>query len=399
MACSGITDIVVRETGRFMPGEIFKRSYGKSPWMTFMQRGVFPAGLSQTINTLTYERNAPTDAEPTWTAQTVVDGQEGGLCLPVTDLIDVGSTTRSFQLYKRALHGPQFCAEEFRSVFDLKMQLDAISTIISNRVKLEWEIRDRHEYFKNCQTKVVVNDCSTPTEDTTTASSYPASCPTQTLGLGLLDKYRLQLLRDGAADSALLTNNGSPVLTVIASPEWIGNTIRTNTNIRDDIRWADSGKGDNARLLKAFGINHTYDGFMFIGDLFSRRFTCTGGVYTEVPAFIQVAATKGNKYDINPAYRSAPYEEIFIFDPDVVTQLVPQPITNPAPNFRFDPVSYVGDVKILNIPNETCNPDGNILRHRVVMAAGSMPKNPWKGVAFVAKRCDPACGNLSTCTS
>jgi hypothetical protein len=133
--------------------------------------------------------------------------------------------------------------------------------------------------------------------------------------------------------------------------------------------------------------------------MFPRRFTCTGGVYTEVPAFTQVAATKGNKYDINPAYRTAPYEEIFIFDPEVFTQLVPQPITNPAPNFRFDPISYVGDVRILNIPNETCNPDGNILRHRVIMAAASMPKNPWKGVAFVALRCDPACGNATSCSS
>ena len=382
-----------------MPGEIFRRSYGKSPWMSFIQRGVFPMGLSQIINTLTYERNAPTDAEPTWTAQTVVDGQEGGLCLPVTDLIDIGSTTRNFQLYKRALHGPQFCAEEFRSVFDLRMQLDSISQIISQRIRIEWEIRDRHEYFRNVMTKVVVNDCATPTEDTTTASTYPASCPTQTLGLGLLDRYRLQLLRDGAADSALLTNNGSPVLTVIASPEFIGNLIRNNSNLRDDVRWADSGEGNNARLLKAFGINHTYDGFMFMGDLFARRFTCTGGVYTEVPAFVQVAATKGNKYDINPAYRSAPYEEAFIFDPEVFTQLVPQPITNPAPNFVFNPISYVGDIKILNIPNEQCNPDGNILRHRIIMAAGSMPKNPWKGVAFVFRRCDPACGNATSCSS
>jgi hypothetical protein len=72
MACSGITDIVVRETGRFMPGEIFRRTFGKSIWMTLLQRGVFPMGLSQTINTLTYERNAPTDAEPTWSTTSVV---------------------------------------------------------------------------------------------------------------------------------------------------------------------------------------------------------------------------------------------------------------------------------------------------------------------------------------
>jgi hypothetical protein len=57
MACSGITDIVVRETGRFMPGEIFRRTFGKSIWMSLIRRGTYPAGLSETISTLTYERN------------------------------------------------------------------------------------------------------------------------------------------------------------------------------------------------------------------------------------------------------------------------------------------------------------------------------------------------------
>ena len=382
-----------------MPGEIFRRTFGKSIWMSLVRRGVYPAGLSETINTLTYERNAPTDAEPEWNPITVVDGQEGGACLPPVDLIDIGSTTRNFQLYRRALHGPKFCAEEFRTVFDLRKQLDAISAIIAQRVRIEWEIRDRHEYFKMTQTKVVVNDCFNPSANTNGEETYPAACPNQTLGMGLLDQYRIQLLRDGAADSALLQSNGAPLMTVVASPEWIGNTIRTNSDIREDIRWADSGMGNNARLLRAFGINHSYDGFMFLADLFPRRFTCDGGVYTEVPAFVQAAATKGNKYNINPAYRTAPYEEAFIFDPMVFLQLIPQPITNPAPNFRFDPVSYVGDIKILNIPNEECNPDGNQLRHRIIMAAASEPQEVWKGVSFVFLRCDPACSNASSCVS
>lgn len=399
MACNGVTDILVRETGRFLPGEIFARLYGKSIWMSLVQRGTYPAALSEVISVLTYERNAPTAAEPTWNPVQVVDGAEGGACLPPVNLIDIGSTTRTFQLYRQALHGPSFCAEEFRSVFDLRMQLDRISEIIAQRVRIEWEIRDRHEYFRACQRKVVVNDCFNPTEDNTGALTYPAACPNQTLGMGLLNKYRLTLLRDGAADSALLQQNGAPLLTVVASPEWIGNTIRTNSDIRQDIRWADAGEGQNARLLKAFGINHTYDGFMLLADLWPRRFTCTGGVYTEIPAYIQVAATKGFKYEINPAYTTAPYEEVFVFDPMVFVQLIPQPITNPAPNFRFDPVSYVGDIKILNIPNEQCNPDQNILRHRIVMAAASEPKHVWKGVAFVQLRCDPACNNASTCIS
>lgn len=401
MSCNGITDIVVRETGRFMPGEIFRRTFGTSPWGPggFLERGVYPAGLSETISNLVYERNAPTDAEPTWSNITVIDGQEGGACLPIPALIDIGSTTRAFQLQRRALHGPQFCAEEFRSVFDLRKQLDSISAIIAERVRIEWEIHNRHEYFKQTQTKVVVDSCATPTEDTSLATSYPASCPTQTLGLGLLDRYRFRMIRDGAAASSMLMQNGSPAITVIASPEFISNMIVSNSDRRQDIRWADSGKGNGARLLQMLGVNQTYDGFAFVADIFNRRFTCAAGVFTEVPAFIQAQAGKGFKYDLNPAYNSAPYEETFLYDPMVMRQLIPQPITNPAPNFRFDPVSYVGDIKILNIPNEQCNPDGNILRHRIIMAAASEPMQNWKGYSFVALRCDPACNNATSCSS
>ena len=403
MSCPGITDIVVRETGRFLPGEIFRRSFGVSPWMSLINRGVYPAGLSQIINTLTYERNAPDVAETTWSNVVAVDGQEGGACLPIPNLIDIGSTTRNFQLQRVAFHGPQFCAEEFRSVFDLRKQLDAITNILSERIRLEWESRDRHEYSRMVQRKVVVNDCYNPTEDNNSSgvSTYPATggCPTQTVGLGLLDKYRIKLLRDGAADSAVLKANGRPLMTVIASEEWVGNIIRLNSDIRQDIRYADMGMGQKARLLQAFGINHEYDGFMFIADLYPRRFTCAAGVFTEVPTWIKVQATKGFKSELNPLWESAPYEELFIFDPTVFTQLVPQPITNPAPNFVFNPISYVGDIKILNIPNETCNPDQNILRHRAILAAGSEPVYPWRGVGFIQKRCDPICNNSTSCTS
>lgn len=396
MACESVTDIVVRETGRFLPGTIYGRTFGRSPWMGLVRRGIYPAGLSETINVLTYERTVPTEAEPTWSDVVVVDGQEGGACLPPVTEIGFGSTTRNFNLKRRAIHGPRFCAEEFRTVFDLEMQLSRIADQLAGYTMHEWDIRDRHEYFRNVQTKVSVTDCYNPTETSTGATVYPAVCPTMPLSLAVLERYQIQLLRDGA--TGVISDNGSPVLTVIASRETIGNIIRANADIRNDIRWADSGAGDNARLLKAFGINSTYAGFMFIADMFPRRFTCSAGTFTEVPAFDSTAATKGMKGKVRDAWRIAPYEESFIFDPDVFHQLIPQPIVAPHPKFVFDPVTYTGDWKILNIPDEVCNPDGNQIRHRGILAAGSMPVHPERGVAFVHLRCDPS-GCITTCTS
>lgn len=401
MGCTGITDILTRETGRYLPGEIFRRNFGTSPWVPggLLERGVYPAGLSEVISNLVYGRSAPTDVNAAgWANITVVDGQEGGACLPPTAKINIGSTPRTFRLQRKALEGPDFCAEEFRSVFDLRKQLDQISAIIAERVRIEWEEYNRYQYFLNCQTKVVVDNCSSPTTDTSLATTYPAACPTQTIGVGFLDKFRNQAIRNGAAASSIL-QNGLPTLAIIASPEWIENFIIANAETRQDIRWADAGEGSRATLLRALGVNMTYRGYMLIADMFARRFTCDGGVYTTVSPFKDNTVTKGTTDDINPSWETAPYEELFIFDPMVMKQLVPAPITNPAPNFRFDPISYVGDIKVQNIPNRQCNPDGNILYHRVIMAASSEPMLTWKGYAFAQLRCDPACGNATSCSS
>lgn len=401
MSCTGITDIVTRETQRYMPGEIFRRNFGTSPWTPggLLERGVYPAGLSEIISNLVYGRSAPTDVNASgWSNVTVTDGQEGGACLPATQRIAIGSTPRTFQLQRKAIEGPDFCAEEFRSVFDLRKQLDQISALMAERIRIEWEEYNRYQYFLNCQTKVVVDSCSSPTEDANLSTVYPSSCPTQTIGVGFLDKYRNKAIRSGAAASSIL-QNGTPTIAIIASPEWIENFIIANADTRQDIRWADSGKGSNARLLQALGVNSTYRGYMLIADMFARRFTCNGGVAVTVPTFASVNMTKGTSDDVNSAWEAAEYEELFLFDPMVMKQLVPAPITNPAPNFRFDPISYVGDIKVQNIPNRQCNPDGNILYHRAIMAASSEPMLTWKGYAFMQLRCNPACGNATTCPS
>ncbi len=400
MSCPGINDILVRESGRVLPGQIFRRMFGTSPWPSLTPRGVFPGGLGQIINLLHYERNAPYVATPEWLPITVQDGQEGGACLQPAEVIEIGSTLRNMQLYRRILEGPDFCAEETRFPFEVASQLDQITGIIASRVDIEWQMRDRNEYSRLVGTKVIVDSCSNPTEnDDASGSDYPSACPTQTLGLGMLENYKLRLLRNGAADSALLRANGAPVLTVIGSPEYIGNLLRANSSLREDIRWATASQGMNAQLLQGFGVSYTLQGFMFLADLYTNRYNCVNGVPVKVPTFVREAATKGYKAEINPDWLSAEFEEVFIYDRTVFTQLVPEPITAPGSNLKFNPISYVGDVKWLNIPNRQCNPDGNIGNHRVIMAAASQPKDTWKGVGFLIKRCNVPCGNATVCSS
>lgn len=391
VACDAITDILVRESGRFGT-EIYNRTFNRSPWLKLVRRGEFPQGIGTQISTLTYERSAPTDAEPTWSQVTVTDGAEGGSCLPTATKVGIASTTRNYDLRRRVLEGPDFCVEDIRFAFQLREQLSAVIQILADYTTLEWEIRDRHEYLRLVKWKVTVN--ASLTESTaTTAPYFAGGCPTSILTQGILDKWRLRLIRDGAAGSAIGMEDGAPILTLISSGETSNDLIFRNAEVRQDYRWAKPNE-----LLAPIGVTRSYRGFYHVTDMYPIRGTCTGGTFTEIAAFATEAATKGNKAELRTAWLGANYEVSFIFDPTVFQQLIPRPITNPAPNFSFDPVSYMGEWKVKNILDRVCNPDGTILYHRGILAAGSKPVHPERGAAFLHLRCDPALNLVTTCS-
>lgn len=388
MSCDSVRDIVVRESGRFSE-EIFTRAFPRSPWIGLIKRDAFPEGMGEIISNLTYERSAPTDANPTWSDVSVVDLAEGGACLPTATTVTIGSTTRTWNLQRRVLHGPDFCVEELRTPFQIRKQLDAIIDILTDYSLLTWEMRYRHEYLRLCKRKVVAGPVLQEGEGT----GFPPQCATSILTQGILNRQKQKLLRDGAAASALGKIDGAAVLTLICSMETSDRLIFENADIRQDLRW-----GKPSELLAPYGVERSYRGFFHLLDAFPIRYTCAAGTYTEVAPFDTEAATKGTKAKVRSSWESAPYEVSFIFDPLVFVSRIPKPITNPHPNFKFDPVNYMGHWAAKNIPDRVCNPDGTILFHRGILASGSEPQRPERGCAIVHLRCDPALNVVASCT-
>jgi hypothetical protein len=256
-------------------------------------------------------------------------------------------------------------------------------------------VRDRHEYFRVVKNKVV-KGASSYNLSTATLAAYQTGtlAPGSTLDQGLLDILRAQLIRDGAAQSAMGVQDGNPVLTLICSMETSRQLILQNEDIRQDIRWAKA-----AELIKPLGAERSYGGFLHLIDPYPRRFD---SAYAEIPVWSKVAASKGYKYDLNPNWVDptvALYEETFIFDRTVMRQMVPKPITNPHSKFKFDPVSYNGDWALLNILHEDNNPRGQIVFHHGILAAGTKPVHPERGVAILHKRCDAFVNYVTSCAS
>jgi len=131
---------MTRETGRFGP-EIYSRMYSRTPWIALTRKDAYPAEMGSSISNITYERSAPTVAEPEWTVVQVSDGAEGGACLPPATRISPASTTRTYNLQRRALEGPDICAEEVRFPFQAATQLDRVLDILTDYATIEWDIK------------------------------------------------------------------------------------------------------------------------------------------------------------------------------------------------------------------------------------------------------------------
>ena len=385
MPATPIIDYLTRETGRFMPNQIHSRLFRTTVWPTIMPRAEWPKGLGEIINILTYEPQAPTVAEPTWSDVTISDGAEGGTCLQAPEIVEVGSTVRNMKLQRLILQGPDFCAEDTRPAFEIGMQLQKITDILVHYAGIQWDIRDRHEYFRMVKYKSVISSAVSPYETITDtqAATFPSVAPVGLMDQGILNKWKMKLRRRGALGMG--QENGVPIMTWLTSQEASDNLLFRNPDVRQDLRW-----GQPSELLKALGVERSFRGFFHLLDEYPMHYSIDGGTgaATEIAVWEKLDATKGKKAEVTTAWETAEAEASMIFEPSVMTQLVPRPITNPAPNFKWSPVNYQGVWALKNIPDREKNPDENILYHRGIFMAGSQPDYPERGVAFLTLRCD-----------
>jgi hypothetical protein len=293
------------------------------------------------------------------------------------------------------LQGPDFCAEDLRFSFNIPLQLSQHLGSMGNYVARAWEDRNRNEYFRAVKYKVSVVVAGLIEINSLTATTYSTTVADAIMTLGILDHYRNVLMLEGY--TPMLMDNGFPVVTAIASLQTQGAIVRGNATLQQTLRDAYSGAGERALLLRSLGASFTIQGILIMADTFNRKFSFSAGVYTSIPAFTMSAATKGLKADMNATYRTATLEETFLFDPTVMTQLVPEPISSQGSGFDFNPVNYTGDWALLNILDRQCNPRGQNIYPHGILAAASLYGSQERGAAFVHKSCPTPLGLTVTC--
>lgn len=377
-----------------------------------------------------------TTARPDNTTQTLTNQ------LPSAQRIEFAQTLRQYNLTHTALESPKLSVNDLRFSLRRKEQLANIFAILQENTSYAWQERYRDEYVRLAQNKInAVVSSNVLVTVTGETAGFSGTVPTLPLTQGMLDRVYMKLIRDGGGNNPLDRENARPVFGVILSSEASRNLIAANDAIRQDYRWSDSKN----ELLAPLGISRSYGGFFHLvddwlprhdeitvttgtssGTTLSGTFsgtnalaigdevsgpgiphgttvtaltsttavtlsqTITGAVGTKIYVrrrpYVAVATTQGSKFDINPLYEGAKYEDSIVFHQDVFTCLVPKPLTSAGSNVTFDAVSYMGDFKWKNIPHATDNPDGTIGYFRALLSCGSKPIRPEWGTVIRSVR-------------
>jgi hypothetical protein len=398
MGCEAINNYLAYESSRLGPWFYQRGAFANSPELQMITREEYPREMGYDFRILTYERAAPTSIL-SWTTASAFsasgEGADCGACANSFNAVDVGYTTRTATLYKHELKSRMVCVEDFKAAWEVKQQLDAIMDQLQNYVKLAWEQRAREDMFTFSKHKVVCDGTLYGNSTSSMAAAYPAACATDVLQQPVLDAWYSRLYRDGAAAGAVGMNGSAPILPLIIGPEASRALLLQDTNIRADLRDAAPSK-----LITGLYVSNTFRNYAHVITPYPRRFTCSGGAYTEVAPFTSESATVLTKAEVAAAYQNAPYEEAIVWNRNVITHMVPRPISNPGGNTSFDPVSYTGEWRWANIADQdgtnVFNSQGRFYGRLYV---SPRPVHPEFGVSYVFRRCNTELAALpSTCT-
>lgn len=381
MAAENLNDKLARNTNN-LAGMIYKTTITRSVWNSLVPKEEWMNGISDTQKVLTVERNLPDNIDD-WSG--IAPNSASNTCAITADVVPRGNTERSYSLFQKAQESEMICVNDGRNAYETNEQIRRVVENLRNVVAYTWKRRAMLEYFNIAENKVVATN-GLPFSD----SHMPTIEATSILTQRILNKYYTYLIQNSAAEDggSLGKADGRPQFILITDMETSDDIMRedatANAFLYNDKRVPE--------LLAPLGVDRSFRGFYHIIDTLPRRFTFSGGVWAEVLPYETAAATTGTKLNLAPAYLAAPYTDSYIFLPSVMTFLHPKPISSFGSGTSFNPQTYVGDFKWMNVVNvdntsPKYNPDGELGFYRAKLASASKPVHPEFGIVIRHLRC------------
>lgn len=386
-----IDDMFATEALR-MEGEIPEVGRYVSPFSTVLEKGVAPDGMGFNFQSVVNERSIPTDSY-TWQELQANDGSTNS-CAPNANTISPARSIKDWSLEQLAFNSNKICVEDIRRSYNRQQQAQADRNNFRDNIIDQWEIKDRQEYIKWARWKYIA---ATGMPYTDQSVAFPAVAPTSPLTAGTLRTIRSRLIRDGAGRKGSYSKqDGAAIFLVFMSSEMQEGILLRDNEVRQDYRWAEPKE-----LLKPFGMNRTYQGWYHMIDDKLPRYDFSNGVWIERPFYQNVPTTIGEAADLSTAYEAAQYEDVIVFNPEVVTRMVPNVFTSGGGGTQFDPINYGGEIRWVNFKSDSSdyyNVDGNVGYFRARLTAGYRPGITRYGYVIRCKRCLNQTWDLTTCS-
>jgi hypothetical protein len=438
---TAIDTVLVEEANR-IGQDIHARTLHTSPWIDLVKQTAFPDGMGFQLTTLVYDRAVSTSdlaggtasSNSMWSdvgakssGQTLNSSLSGDDAQPLADTADdiqgsrltgaddaaasrqyvnIGKQLKEYNLKRAVIESPRISLEDLRFAAHRTEQLRAIMDVMTEVTRNTWENRYREEFdrlaanitfcmaaasktvsiidvglhaadaatgkFEGAQTVAV-----DLTNDFVTADAIVDYTPDANISNAVLDSNYFKLIRAGAGNNAYGRENGRPVFALVCSSE-ASYQLQTEAGFRDDVRYNNAKVSD---LIAPLGIEKSFRGFYHLVDDLAPRYTVATGTLTRVQPYAVAAGVATP----NAAYETATHEVAFIMHPEVMESQIPNPFSG-AGAVKFNPVSYKGDFKFLNILDEIRNPDGSIGFFRGVLASASKPIKTDFGYVVLFKR-------------
>tara|TARA_R110002020_G_scaffold265840_7_gene480675 strand:- start:8754 stop:9935 length:1182 start_codon:yes stop_codon:yes gene_type:complete len=372
---------------------VHRKATHNSLWLNAIPRGAYANNTGLTQTTFTVENSMPTDDTETWDAIALSTGSDTnfGACADSFTDAEVGFSERTYSPEKFQLRGPIICETDLLFQHNPRAFLTAYVDELAKRSKKSWENKLANEYVKFAE-KIVVSSTSTLTVDSTIAApeSLTMTGTSAQLLPAHLNAIAARLIENGATEgdsNGWITLDASgPVFPLIIGMEHSEKLAGLDSTYRDNLRY-----GEPNELLKRLGASRVLGNFRHVPVTMPMRFTESGGVYTRIDQWTESSATKGKKYAINSAWKTATHEAAIVLNPAVMTAEIVKP---EGYGLSFDAKNYSGDWKWVTggdkIGSATAtsgnDPLEKLARHYATYMSAFRPVRPEDGCMIIFDR-------------
>lgn len=339
MACPTAFDALPLAT-EYLSNDLYKRAYPQHVMMNLVPRTEFVRNKGVTQTSFQMGRSLPTTDERAWTAVTA-DDVDTEICSNSFTSVNVGYTASTFSPERFQLQGPIVCQDTLIYSHNPEQFWAGYLNALAKNSGQELENNLLKHYLTQADKSV-----ATASYPTVSQTNFTLAAATSELVQEMLDETAIQLNQDGAnvpnEDGFLQLTDQGPIYTLLIGQKASRRLFKNNSELRQDVRFAQMGQGDNATLLQRMGAASVLGSFRHLITLFPPRYTYGGGAYTRVNTWQSYNTTKGTAVRVNPAWLTAPYEAAVVLHPWVIKEHIVRPV-NQVQSMRWTPKNYMGE--------------------------------------------------------